>query len=97
MRHVHWRDGDRRKAALLPPSPGASPAEAWVAILVGGRRDDQLPDLYLEPPADAPDHSDRGAREHNVKDIDADTSRETPPAITGLSGSGKSSLAADSI
>ena len=33
----------------------------------------------------------RGAREHNLKDIDVDIPRETLTVITGLSGSGKSS------
>ncbi|HET6535282.1 MAG TPA: excinuclease ABC subunit A, partial [Sphingomicrobium sp.] len=39
----------------------------------------------------------RGAREHNLKGIDVDIPRESPTVITGLSGSGKSSLAFDTI
>ena len=39
----------------------------------------------------------RGAREHNLKDINVDIRRDTLTVITGLSGSGKSSLAFDSI
>ena len=39
----------------------------------------------------------RGAREHNLKDISLDIPRETLTVITGLSGSGKSSLAFDTI
>jgi excinuclease ABC subunit A len=39
----------------------------------------------------------RGAREHNLKNIDIDIPRETLTVITGLSGSGKSSLAFDTI
>ncbi|MEA3053266.1 MAG: excinuclease subunit, partial [Sphingomonadales bacterium] len=39
----------------------------------------------------------RGAREHNLKNIDVDIPRETLTVITGLSGSGKSSLAFDTI
>src|ERR1700752_5290849 len=39
----------------------------------------------------------RGAREHNLKDIHVDIPRETLTVITGLSGSGKSSLAFDTI
>jgi excinuclease ABC subunit A len=39
----------------------------------------------------------RGAREHNLKNIDIDIPRDQLVVITGLSGSGKSSLAFDTI
>ncbi len=39
----------------------------------------------------------RGAREHNLKSINVDIPRESLTVITGLSGSGKSSLAFDTI
>jgi excinuclease ABC subunit A len=39
----------------------------------------------------------RGAREHNLKNIDIQIPREQLTVITGLSGSGKSSLAFDTI
>ncbi|MBI4967719.1 MAG: excinuclease ABC subunit UvrA [Rhodospirillales bacterium] len=39
----------------------------------------------------------RGAREHNLKSIDVDLPRDKLVVITGLSGSGKSSLAFDTI
>ncbi|MCC6720504.1 MAG: excinuclease ABC subunit UvrA [Acetobacteraceae bacterium] len=39
----------------------------------------------------------RGAREHNLKNIDVDIPRDSLTVITGLSGSGKSSLAFDTI
>src|SRR5690348_4847627 len=39
----------------------------------------------------------RGAREHNLKGVDVEIPRESLTVITGLSGSGKSSLAFDTI
>lgn len=39
----------------------------------------------------------RGAREHNLKNVDVDIPRDKLTVLTGLSGSGKSSLAFDTI
>jgi excinuclease UvrABC ATPase subunit len=39
----------------------------------------------------------RGAREHNLKNVDLDIPRDKLVVFTGLSGSGKSSLAFDTI
>lgn len=39
----------------------------------------------------------RGAREHNLKNLDVDIPRDSLTVITGLSGSGKSSLAFDTL
>ena len=39
----------------------------------------------------------RGARVHNLKNIDVDLPRDRLVVVTGLSGSGKSSLAFDTI
>src|SRR3974377_570109 len=38
-----------------------------------------------------------GARQHNLKNVDVQIPRNSPTVITGLSGSGKSSLACDTI
>src|ERR1700685_2639901 len=47
--------------------------------------------------ADTRTISIRGAREHNLKNIDLDLPRDELVVFTGLSGSGKSSLAFDTI
>jgi excinuclease ABC subunit A len=39
----------------------------------------------------------RGARQHNLKNIDVEIPRNSFTVVTGLSGSGKSSLAFDTI
>ncbi|HYV51605.1 MAG TPA: hypothetical protein VE910_06855, partial [Dongiaceae bacterium] len=39
----------------------------------------------------------RGAREHNLKNVDLDIPRDKLVVVTGVSGSGKSSLAFDTI
>ena len=39
----------------------------------------------------------RGAEEHNLKDLDVTIPRESFTVVTGLSGSGKSSLAFETI
>ena len=39
----------------------------------------------------------KGARQHNLKNIDVTIPRDKLVVITGLSGSGKSSLAFDTI
>ena len=47
-----------------------------------------LPSKYLQV---------RGAREHNLKNVNLDLPKNKLIVITGLSGSGKSSLAFDTI
>jgi excinuclease ABC subunit A len=54
-----------------------------------------------QPPKSASPHGEflvvRGAREHNLQNIDVSIPRDALTVITGLSGSGKSSLAFDTI
>ena len=39
----------------------------------------------------------KGAKEHNLKNIDLEIPRDKMVVVTGLSGSGKSSLAFDTL
>ncbi len=53
--------------------------------------------MSMNTPSSLHTISVRGAREHNLKDINVDLPRDKLIVITGLSGSGKSSLAFDTI
>jgi excinuclease ABC subunit A len=53
--------------------------------------------MPTELPPDTPAIRIRGARTHNLKNIDLDIPRHALVVITGLSGSGKSSLAFDTL
>lgn len=59
------------------------------------RRNKPLPSVEVQPSRDG--ISVKGAREHNLKNIDVFIPRDQITVITGLSGSGKSSLAFDTI
>ena len=52
---------------------------------------------YASTPASLTEIAVRGARTHNLKNIDLDIPRDKLVVITGLSGSGKSSLAFDTL
>jgi excinuclease ABC subunit A len=56
-----------------------------------------MADRTKPPHRDARIISIRGAREHNLKNVDLDIPRDELVVMTGLSGSGKSSLAFDTI
>jgi excinuclease ABC subunit A len=61
------------------------------------RAEPEAPQLALESFSDRRVISIRGAREHNLKNIDLTIPRDKLVVFTGLSGSGKSSLAFDTI
>jgi len=71
--------------AEKPRSPSSTPDEA-------ATRPTHVP---ISP--DTPAIRVRGARTHNLKNIDVDIPRQRLVVITGLSGSGKSSLAFDTL
>jgi excinuclease ABC subunit A len=81
------------KPAAAAKKPAARPVAARVSTPTAGTS--RAPKAV---PAGEPDLiSVRGAREHNLRDVDIDLPRDRLVVITGLSGSGKSSLAFDTI
>ena len=76
--------------------PSASSALQIDPLAPGGEADaSRAPDSG--PRAETPTIKVRGARTHNLKNIDLDIPRNRLVVITGLSGSGKSSLAFDTL
>ena len=67
--------------AAAPPSPEASGPESPAPTAAGG---DEVIRI-------------QGARQHNLKNLDLDIPRDQLVVVTGLSGSGKSSLAFDTV
>ncbi|MEQ4597665.1 MAG: excinuclease ABC subunit A, partial [Methylobacteriaceae bacterium] len=74
----------KAKAAAKKSQAEAERVEAKIEALFDGARDQRVISV-------------RGAREHNLKNIDLTIPRDRLVVFTGLSGSGKSSLAFDTI
>ncbi len=91
VRKVRAVKGAAAEAAPASAAPAATPAEM---------SDAALEKLFDAEPPRLPDRNSivvRGAREHNLKNVDLTIPRDKLVVFTGLSGSGKSSLAFDTI
>ncbi len=91
-----------RTAAPQPAAPPAAAPPAPRGRSAGGaRRTSAAASAPAQVRRGAPVASDRlvvrGAREHNLKDVSVDLPRDSLVVFTGLSGSGKSSLAFDTV
>ncbi len=78
-----------------PPAAILACPESLTAAYLSGRREIALPEIRREPGRGA--LRLLGAMEHNLKDIDVAIELGTLTVITGVSGSGKSSLVADTL
>ena len=83
---------ERRKATT---NATKTPGKATVKTAAKARR--KTPVKKSAPVGEPTVISVRGAREHNLKSVDIEIPRDRLVVITGLSGSGKSSLAFDTI
>ncbi len=79
---------------MSPPSDAPRTAPAAVESV---RKPNPEGPASLPVPVGAPMIRVRGARTHNLKNIDLDIPRNRLVVVTGLSGSGKSSLAFDTL
>src|SRR5690606_38102977 len=104
-RHVlappqHWHGPASALSLRLPPTPDRMMARKTTTASKASLADQTA---TLEEMFDASRKTDarvisvRGAREHNLKSVDHAIPRDKLVVFTGLSGSGKSSLAFDTI
>ena len=80
---------DEASHAAVLPVEGVQEEERLKAILAKAEKMGEMPDRNVI--------RIRGARQNNLKNIDIDIPRDRLVVITGLSGSGKSSLAFDTL
>jgi len=84
-------------------APGSQPSPAGLAVAWQHQTPETLPPAGALPkvpaprPFDAPFIEVYGAREHNLKNVSVQIPRNRLVVFTGISGSGKSSLAFDTI
>ncbi len=92
------RTGKYLKSALIEKTKGARTDTILLSSLLAEEpaeyRASTLPNSEFQLPNSI---SIRGAREHNLKNISLDIPRDQLVVVTGLSGSGKSSLAFDLV
>jgi excinuclease ABC subunit A len=89
--------GKAKKTAEFSVKAGTSTAGAHIGTLVHDTQHGAQHGTTNNPALSGDIISIRGARTHNLKNITVDMPRNKMVVITGLSGSGKSSLAFDTI
>ena len=77
--------------------PASSDATETAALVTAGEARERRTEASGAPVVGMPSIRVRGARTHNLKNIDLDIPRNRLVVITGLSGSGRWSLAFDTM